>query len=135
MRLTTLHLFVSAFVWREQSRLGEFDLEQNRLAHFRDCPVIGLDYHQVLDVDRGSRWNADRVTDSGILPRRHRNTISELRDLIENLRSPVKIVLVRHIESSSRNRENLLTAVVNSGLSVDLVLITTTRIGDGNWIH
>lgn len=127
----TLHHTVEAFAWQDQSRVSEIDLTQSRLLFFGDVPVIGLDYHQVLDVDRHSRWSAVRVSESGVLPSRHRRTVTELRDHIERLKSPVKLILVSHIEASERNKRNLLTAVTNSGLSVDLVLITATRVGEG----
>ena len=113
------------YVWKDQRELRPVD---GALYFWGDCPVIGLDYHQVLDVDRSQR-PLERVTFQGDLPHLHLQAVVRLRALIEQLGVHFKIVLVSHIESSDKNERNLVTAVQRSLLPVDLVIVTRARTG------
>ena len=115
-----------AYLWKEKSFLKKV---AGDLFHWGDTPLIALDYHQVLHIDRGVKPPVE-VDEFGNLPPRHIQTVKHLRSVIEELKADVKIVIVSHIESSSRNERNLLTAVQQSLLPVDLVIVTRQRVGN-----
>ena len=107
-------------------------LAAERPDHWGSDPVIALDYHQVLDVDRSVN-PPDRVDHIGNLPAGHVAAVRRLRREIEEvgLRCRVKIIVLSHIHDSVVNERNLITAVQQSSLSVDCVIITRERTGPG----
>eukprot|EP00913_Durusdinium_trenchii_P018471 g17353.t1 len=100
--------------------------------HLGADPVIALDYHQVLDVDRSVN-PPDRVDHVGNLPAGHVAAVRRLRQEIEEwgLHCRVKVIVLSHIHDSVVNERNLITAVQQSSLSVDCVIITRERTGPG----
>ena len=114
-----------AYLWKDRTNLKRV---AGDLFHWGATPVIAFDYHQVLHVDRGVN-PPDQVDEFGNLPPRHIRTLYHLREIIEELKSDVKLVIVSHIESSSKNERNLVTAVQTSLLPVDLTLVTRQRTG------
>ena len=116
-----------AYLWKDRSHLKKV---AGDLFHWGETPVIAFDYHQVLHIDPGVN-PPDKVDEFGNLPPRHIRTLYHLRSIIEELKSDVKLVIVSHIESSSKDERNLVTAVQTSLLPVDLTIVTRQRTGAG----
>ena len=91
--------------------------------------ILAYDYHQVLDVDRWSKFGAERIGRNLLFPRRHLETLASIRSLIESGGGRQKLVLCSHIHDSESNLRNLLNVVQTSQAPFDLVLITTERKG------
>ena len=92
--------------------------------------MIALDYHQVLDVDRSVN-PPDRVDHVGNLPAGHVAAVRRLRQEIVwglNCRVKVEIIVLSCIHDSV---VNVITAVQQSSLSVDCVVVTRERTGPG----
>ena len=81
-----------AYLWKEKSFLKKV---AGDLFHWGDTPLIALDYHQVLHIDRGVKPPVE-VDEFGNLPPRHIQTVKHLRSVIEELKADVKIVIVSH---------------------------------------
>ena len=121
-----LHPSVKAYLWSaDQSSL--IKVEQD-IAKLTGSAVV-LDWHHVLDTDRQSSRNVQWVGPDGQIPWRHRATLLELSHLCREFARPVHLVICSHIETSSKNLENVIHATEQSGLPVQLVLITTKRTG------
>ena len=89
---------------------------------------LAFDYQQVLHIDRGVN-PPDQVDEFGNLPPRHIRALYHLRSIIEELKWDVKLVVVSHIESSSKNGQTLVTALQKSLLPVGLTIVTRQRTG------
>ena len=107
-------------------------LAAERPNHWGSDPVIALDYHQVLDVDRSVN-PPGRVDHVGNLPAGHVAAVRRLRKEMVGLRCRVKakVIVLSHIHDSVVNERNLITAVQQSSLSVDCVIVTRERTGPG----
>ena len=95
----------------------------------RTGSALGLDWHRVLDTDRPSFRNVHRVGQDGQILWRHRATLLELSHLVRESARPIHLVICSHIEASSKNPENVSSSTEQSGLPVQLALITTQRAG------
>ena len=117
------------YVWANGVSLRQ---AADRPNHLGADPVIALDYHQVLDVDRSVN-PPDRVDHVGNLPAGHVAAVRRLRQEIEEwgLHCRVKVIVLSHIHDSVVNERNLITAVQQSSLSVDCVIVTRERTGPG----
>ena len=94
--------------------------------HWGTDPAMALDYHQVLDVDRSVNPPVAGHVLAGL----------RLRQESERLGPScrVKIIVLSHIHDSVVNERNLITAVQQSALSVDWVIVTLERTGpDGKY--
>ena len=100
---SSFSLSAVAYLWHDKSYLRKI---VGDLFHFGECPIIALDYHQVLHIDRGVGPKVE-VDQDGNLPPRHVETVPCLRALIEELNAFVKIILVSHIEALQKNESNL----------------------------
>ena len=117
------------YVWANGDSLRQ---AAERLSHWGSDPVIALDYHQVLDVDPSVN-PPDRVDHVGNPPAGHVAAVRRLRQEIEELglHCRVKVIVLSHIHDSVVNERNLITAVQQSSLSVDCVIVTRERTGPG----
>ena len=115
------------YVWANGDTLR---LAAERPNQWGSDPVIALDYHQVLHVDRSAN-PPDRVDHIGNLPAGHIAAVRRLRREIEEvgLRCRVKVIVLSHIHDSVVNERNLITAVQQSSLSVGFVIVTRERTG------
>lgn len=120
-----LHPSVKAFVWYNQEGLAQ---TENQLPKLKGR-ALAFDWHQVLDTDRESRWNVNRVQRGGRIPERHIQTLIDLKHYIQELDSPVDLIVCSHIHESETNLQNLLHSVYVSELPVSLILVTTERTG------
>ena len=76
--------------------------------------ILAFDYHQVLDVDRLSRYKTVRIEDY-LFPERHQQLLRRIRNLLkEQTQGRIKLVLVSHIHNSETNLRNLLNTVERS---------------------
>ena len=117
---------MKAYLWSEdQSSLIKVKQDIPKLTG----SAIVLDWHQVLDTDRQTSRNVQWVGPDGQIPWRHRATLLELGHLCRESVRVVHLLICSHIETSSRNLENVIHATEQSGLPVQLVLITTQRTG------
>ena len=121
-----LHPSVKSYLWSaDQSSLIKVEQDIARLTG----SAIVFDWHQVLDTDRASSRTIHRVGEDGQIPWRHKRTLLELSQLCRKSARPIHLVICSHIESSSTNLENLIHATEQSGLPVQLVLVTVQRTG------
>jgi hypothetical protein len=117
---------VKAYLWsQDQPSLVKAEEDIGKLPG----SAIVLDWHQVLDTDRITKWRAEWIDADGQVPHRHKATSTELSHLCQLSERPVHLVICSHIESSSRNLESLIHITEQSGLPVHLVFITTERTG------
>ena len=70
-----------------------------------------------------------RIGEDGQIPWRHKKTPLELNHLRRESDLPIDLVICSHIEASSKNLENLIHATEQSGLPIQLVLVTVQRTG------
>ena len=124
---------VKVYIW-DQEVYGTSDRRALRepdetIPCWPKAAVLAFDYHQVLDVDRSSRFRTDRIGQDLLLPPRHLETLAELRSLIEEGGGKQKLILCSHIERSENNLRNLLNVTQTSQAPFDAVLITSSRTG------
>ena len=121
-----LHPSVKSYLWSaDQSSLIRVEQDIARLSG----SAIVFDWHQVLDTDRATSRTVHRVGEDDQIPWRHKRTLLELSHLCRNSDRPIHLVICSHIESSSKNLENLIHATEQSGLPVQLVLVTVQCTG------
>ena len=113
-------------MWINQHHLN---LLRDSLFWWGKWPVIGFDYHQMLDIDC-SQKPLERASLRGDLPHLRVQAIKRLRQVIEESDVYCKIVIVSHIEESSRNESTLVTTAKRSLLPVDLSIVARKRIGE-----
>ena len=91
--------------------------------------AIVLDWHQVLDTDRLTTRRTEGVDTDGQIPHRHMATLTELSHLCQQSERRIHLVICNYLVSPFRNLEKVIHATGQSGLPVQLVLITTQRTG------
>ena len=121
-----LHSSVKSHLWsQDQTSLVKVEEDIPKLPG----SAIVLDWHQVVGTDRITSRHTEWVDTGWQIPQRHRATLTELSHLCQQSERPIHLVICSHIESSSRSLENVIHATEQSGLPVQLVLITTQRTG------
>ena len=126
-----LHRSVKAYIWTEGASPENRKLRKSAetIHSWPGATILAFDYHQVLDVDRLSKYRTVRIEDF-LFPERHRQTLQRIRNLLEDqTQGKVKLVLVSHIHDSETNLRNLLNTVERSQSPFDLVLVTVERTG------
>ena len=124
-----LHGSVKAYIWTEGASPDNRKLRKSAktIHSLPGATILAFDYHQVLDIDRLSKYRTVRIEDF-FFPERHRQTLQRIRDLLEDqTQGNVKLVLVSHIHDSETNLRNLLNTVERSQSPFDLVLSKTCR--------
>ena len=83
----------------------------------------------MLDTDRLTTRRTEGVDTDGQISHRHMTTLTELSHLCQQSERRIHLVICNHLVSPFRNLENVIHATGQSGLPVQLVLITTQRTG------
>ena len=121
-----LHSSVKSYLWSaDQTSLIKVEQDIPKLPG----SAIVLDWHQVLDTDRLTTRRTEGVDTDGQIPHRHMATLTELSHLCQQSERRIHLVICNYLVSPFRNLEKVIHATGQSGLPVQLVLITTQRTG------
>ena len=91
-----LHRSVKAYIWTEGASPENRKLRKSAetIHSWPGATILAFDYHQVLDVDRLSKYRTVRIEDF-LFPERQRQTLQRIRNLLEDqTQGKVKPVLV-----------------------------------------
>ena len=96
-------------------------------------PIVAVDYHQVLDIDRSERpWVS--ISDEGLLPERNvhwfRYINQKLHDIAGPRQSSSLLCVLSFVHSEERLRSSL-RAIEKSRLKTGAVIFTRTPVGRG----
>ena len=109
-----------------QNNLVEQQLSTNPVVSGR---VVAIDWHQVTDTYRESRFKAFRADwETGELPQ---SVLDVYHRTAHKCGQFDKVIILSHIEKSEKNLAFLLKSTRVNRLPVDLVFVSGTRTGSG----